>query len=50
MPATAHTAKSDPMQNPDRDEEHRKRRNAGTGENDPDGREVAAALFSTLSR
>lgn len=37
---------SDPMKNPDRDEKHRRRRRGlDEGENDPDGREVAAALY-----
>jgi hypothetical protein len=38
----------DPMKNKDRDEEHRRRREAGDpreGGDDPDGREVAEALY-----
>lgn len=33
------------MKNPDRDDEHRRRREAGSDEYDPDGRAVAAALY-----
>jgi hypothetical protein len=41
---------SDPMKNSDRDEEHRRRRDVGTDEeDDPDGREVAAALYGGLT-
>lgn len=36
---------SDPMTNPDRDAEHRRRRGAGDSDEDPDGRAVAAALY-----
>ena len=36
---------SDPMKNKDRDEKHRRRRGLDEGENDPDGRAVAAALY-----
>ena len=36
---------SDDLTNPDRDPEHRRRREAGDGEEDPDGRAVAAALY-----
>lgn len=36
---------SDPMKNPDRDEAHRRRRDTGDGDEDPDGRAVAAALY-----
>ena len=37
---------SDPMKNKDRDEKHRRRRRGlDEGEDDPDGREVAAALY-----
>jgi len=37
----------DPLTNPDRDEEHRRRREAGD-EDDPDGREVAHALYGGI--
>lgn len=33
------------MKNPDRDGQHRRRRQAGRDEDRPDGRAVAAALF-----
>ena len=37
---------SDPMKNKDRDEKHcRRRRGLDEGEDDPDGRAVAAALY-----
>lgn len=35
----------DPLTNPDRDTEHRRRREAGDEGEDPDGRAVAAALY-----
>lgn len=37
--------RDDPLKNPDRDEKHRRRREAGTDEEGPDGREVAEALY-----
>jgi hypothetical protein len=36
---------SDPMKNPDRDDKHRRRREASSDKDDPDGREVAEALY-----
>ena len=33
------------MKNRDRDDQHRRRREAGSTEDDPDGREVASALY-----
>ena len=36
---------SNPLKNPDRDENHRRRREAGQTEDDPDGREVAEKLY-----
>jgi hypothetical protein len=36
---------SDPMENKDRDEKHRRRRGLDEGEDDLDGRAVAAALY-----
>jgi hypothetical protein len=38
---------NDPMKNPDTDEQHRRRREAGSDEDDPDGQEVARRLYST---
>ena len=37
---------SDPMKNKDRDEKHRRRREAGTGGDDPDSRTIAERLYS----
>lgn len=36
------------MKNPDRDSDHARRRDAGEGEDDPDGREVAHALYGGI--
>jgi len=33
------------MKNPDRDDKHRRRREASSDKDDPDGREVAEALY-----
>lgn len=39
---------SDDLTNPDRDKEHRRRREAGDEEDDPDGRAVASALYGGI--
>jgi len=39
---------NDPMKNKDRDDEHRRRRDVGSDEDDPDGREVARRLYGGL--
>lgn len=36
---------SDPLTNPDRDEEHRRRRDTPSSAIGPDGKEVAAVLY-----
>lgn len=38
----------EPMKNKDRDDRHRRRREAGDTEDNPDGRAVAAALYGGL--
>jgi hypothetical protein len=35
----------DPRTNPDRDDQHQRRRDLGDGDEDPDGREVAEKLY-----
>ena len=39
------TQNTEPMKNPDRDEEHKRRREAGDSDAGPDGKAVAAALY-----
>lgn len=41
---------SDPMKNPDRDEEHRRRREMGESRDEPDGRAVADRLYGGPER
>lgn len=40
---------SDPMKNPDSDEQHRRRREAGEKDDSPDGLSVANALYGGRS-
>jgi len=40
---------NDPLTNPDRDDKHDRRRKAGDEDDDPDGREVADALYGGLT-
>jgi len=36
---------SDPLKNPDRDDQHHRRRDLGEEEDDPDGRAIAEKLY-----
>ena len=40
---------SDPLKNPDRDDQHHRRRDLGEEEDDPDGRAIAEKLYGGLT-